>query len=164
MSVVMTTDEIYDCFYGDYKERKTFIHSHTYSGNAMGCAIALENLKIFEEDNIIKNNIEKGVLIRNLTLEKAEGLKHVGEVRSIGMITAVEIVKDKETKESYPFEIRVGYEIYKIALKKGLVLRPIGNVLYFIPPYIIDKEEIEFMVNTCFGSIEEYFIRQGNMV
>jgi adenosylmethionine---8-amino-7-oxononanoate aminotransferase len=159
MSVVMTTDEIYDQFYGDYKERKSFIHSHTYSGNAMGCAIALENLKIFEEDNIIKNNKEKGRLIRKLTLEKAEGLNHVGEVRSIGMITAIEIVKDKESKVSYPFEMRVGYEIYKIALKKGLVLRPIGNVLYFIPPYIINKEEIEFMVNTCFESIEDYFQR-----
>ena len=159
MSVVMTTDEIYDQFYGDYKERKSFIHSHTYSGNAMGCAIALENLKIFEEDNIIKNNKEKGRLIRKLTLEKAEGLNHVGEVRSIGMITAIEIVKDKESKVSYPWEMRVGYEIYKIALKKGLVLRPIGNVLYFIPPYIINKEEIEFMVNTCFESIEDYFQR-----
>ncbi|MBU3158444.1 adenosylmethionine--8-amino-7-oxononanoate transaminase [Clostridium frigoris] len=164
MSVVMTTDEIYDEFYGDYKERRAFIHSHTYSGNAMGCAIAIENLKIFEEDNIIKNNIEKGELIRKLTLEKAKGLKHVGEVRSIGMITAIEIVKDKETKESYPFEMRVGYEIYKGALKKGLVLRPIGNVLYFIPPYIINEEEIEFMVNTCFESIEDYFHREEKIV
>jgi len=157
MSVVMTTNEIYECFYGDYRDRKSFIHSHTYSGNAMGCAIALENLKIFEEDNIIKNNIGKGQLIRKLTLEKAEVSKHVGEVRSIGMITAMEIVKDVDTKESYPWDMRVGYEIYKIALKKGLVLRPIGNVLYFIPPYIIIDEEIEFMVNTCFESIEEYF-------
>jgi adenosylmethionine-8-amino-7-oxononanoate aminotransferase len=157
MSVVMTTDETYDCFYGDYKERKSFIHSHTYSGNAMACAIALENLKIFDEDNIIYNNKEKGQLIKNLTLEKVEGLKYIGDVRSIGMITAIEIVKDKETKESFPWHMRVGYEIYKIALKKGLVLRPIGNVLYFIPPYIINEEEIKFMVNTCFESIEEYF-------
>ena len=151
--------KLYDCFYGDYKERKSFIHSHTYSGNAIGCAIALESLKIFEEDNIIKNNIKKGELIKKFTLEKAENLKHIGEVRSIGMITAIEIVKDKETKESYPWEMRVGYEIYKIALKKGLVLRPIGDVLYFIPPYIINKEEIEFMVNTCFESIKEYFVQ-----
>ncbi|PRR84320.1 adenosylmethionine--8-amino-7-oxononanoate transaminase [Clostridium vincentii] len=157
MSVVMTTDEVYDCFYGDYNERKSFLHSHTYSGNAMGCAIALENLKIFEEDNIIENNREKGELIRKLTMEKAESLKHVGEVRSIGMITAIEIVKDRATKEGYPWQMRVGYEIYKIALSKGLLLRPIGNVLYFIPPYIINEEEIKFMVNTCFQSIEEYF-------
>ena len=157
MSVVMTTDKVYDCFYGDYNERKAFVHSHTYSGNAMSCAIALESLKILKEDNIIENNIEKGKLIRKLTLERAKALKYVGEVRSIGMITAIDIVKDRNTKENYPSNSRVGYEIYKIALKKGLVLRPIGDVLYFIPPYVINNEEIEFMVNTCFDSIEEYF-------
>lgn len=159
MSAALTTDEVYDCFYGDYNERKSFLHSHTYSGNAMACAIALENLKIFEEDNIIENNKEKGKLIRKLTLEKAAASKHIGEVRSIGMITAIEIVKDRATKESYPWQMRVGYEIYKIALSKGLLLRPMGDVLYFIPPYIINKDEIEFMVNTCFQSIEEYFIK-----
>lgn len=161
MSVVMTTDKIYDCFYGDYKEKKSFLHSHTYSGNAMACAIALENLKIFEEDNIIENNRKKGDFIRKLTLERAKGLKYIGEIRSLGMITAIEIVKDRATKEVYPWYMRVGYEIYKIAIKKGLILRPIGNVLYFIPPYIINEEEIEFMVNTCFESIEEYFLHKN---
>ncbi|MBM7871513.1 adenosylmethionine-8-amino-7-oxononanoate aminotransferase [Clostridium pascui] len=159
MSVVLTTDEVYDCFYGDYNERRSFLHSHTYSGNAMACAIALENLKIFEEYNIIETNKEKGKLIRKLTLEKAKSLKHIGEVRSIGMITAIEIVKDKSIKEGYPWDMRIGYEIYKIALRKGLLLRPIGNVLYFIPPYIISEEEIMFMVDTCFQSIEEYFMK-----
>ncbi|KZL91081.1 adenosylmethionine--8-amino-7-oxononanoate transaminase [Clostridium magnum] len=157
MSVVMTTDEVYNCFYGDYKDRKSFLHSHTYSGNAMACAIALENLKIFEEENIIEQNKKKGEFIKKLTLEKAKLSNYIGEVRSLGMITAIEIVRDKETKEGYPWHMRVGYEIYKIALRKGLVLRPIGNVLYFIPPYIINEDEIEFMVNTCFQSIEEYF-------
>lgn len=157
MSVVMTTDEIYNCFYGEYGERKAFLHSHTYSGNALGCAIALENLKIFEEEDIIEKNKEKGDLIRKLTLEKAKNSTHIGEVRSIGMITAIEIVKDKATKTSYPWQMRVGYEIYKIALNKGLLLRPMGNVLYFIPPYVINEEEINFMVETCFESIDEYF-------
>ncbi|WP_346940005.1 adenosylmethionine--8-amino-7-oxononanoate transaminase [uncultured Clostridium sp.] len=157
MSVVMTTNEIYNCFYGDYAERKSFLHSHTYAGNAMACAIALENLKIFEEDKIIENNKEKGKLIKELTLEKAKSCKYVGEVRSIGMITAIEIVKDRNTKERYPWQSRVGYEIYKIALKKGLLLRDMGDVLYFIPPYVINKDEIEFMIDICFESIEEYF-------
>lgn len=164
MSVVMTTDEVYNCFYGDYNKRKAFVHSHTYSGNAMSCAVALESLKIFKDNNIIDNNREKGKLIRKLTLQRAKTLKYVGEVRSIGMITAIEIVKDRETKESYPLDIRIGYAIYKIALKKGLLLRSIGDVLYFIPPYIISKQDIEFMVNTCFDSIEEYFYYNVNLM
>ena len=73
------------------------------------------------------------------------------------MITAIELVKDKKTKEGFPWEERVGYEIYKIALKKGLLLRPIGNVLYFLPPYVIGEKEMHFMVDKCFESIDEYF-------
>ena len=112
MSVVMTTEDIYDCFLWRLQGKmKTFIHSHTYSGNAMGCAIALENLKIFEEDDIIKNNIEKGRLIRNLTLEKAQSLKsHVGEVkksfRDDNSYRNNERIR--EQKESYSFELKSG--------------------------------------------------------
>lgn len=157
MSVVMTTEDIFHAFYGDYKDLKAFLHSHTYAGNAMACAIALENIKIFQEESILERNKPKGKLIKEITLEKAKDHPYIGEVRSIGMITAIELVKDKNTKASFSWQERVGYEIYKIALKKGLVLRPIGNVLYFLPPYVINEEDIKFMVNTCFESINEYF-------
>lgn len=157
MSIVLTADEIYKTFYGEYKDLKAFIHSHTYAGNAMACAIACENLKIFEDENVIKNNLQKGEMIRKLTVEKAEDHPFVGEVRSLGMITAIELVKDKNTKEAFPWQQRVGYEIYKIALRRGLVLRPIGNVLYFLPPYVINEKDMEFMVDTCFESMNEYF-------
>ncbi|GIM28000.1 adenosylmethionine-8-amino-7-oxononanoate aminotransferase [Clostridium polyendosporum] len=157
MSVVMTSDEIYEAFYGEYTELKAFLHSHTYAGNAMACAIACESLKIFEEDNVLENNKIKSQLIRELTLEKAKNCPYVGEVRQLGMVTAVELVKDKVTKEVFSWKDRVGYEIYKIALNKGLLLRPIGNVLYFLPPYVITEKDIKYMVNTTFESIYEYF-------
>ncbi|WP_102401598.1 adenosylmethionine--8-amino-7-oxononanoate transaminase [Haloimpatiens massiliensis] len=157
MSVVMTSDEIYNAFLGEYKELKTFIHSHTYAGNAMACAIACENLNIFNEENILEKNISKGKLIRDLTIEKMRNLPNVGDIRSLGMITAIELVKNKETKETFPWQDRVGYQIYKIALDKGLLLRPIGNVLYFLPPYIITDEEVEEMVDLAYESISEIF-------
>lgn len=157
MSVVLTSDDIYNGFYGEYKELKGFLHSHTYAGNAMACAIALENLKIFEEENIIENNKIKSELISRLTIEKSKNHPYVGDVRTIGMITAIELVRDKKTKETFPWQERVGYEIYKIALKKGLLLRPIGNILYFIPPYVINEDDINFMVDICFDSISQYF-------
>lgn len=157
MSVVMTSDEIYNAFLGEYKELKTFIHSHTYAGNAMACAIACENLNIFKEENILDNNISKGKLIRDLTIEKMGNLPNVGDIRSLGMITAIELIKNKETKELFPWKDRVGYQIYKIALDKGLLLRPIGNVLYFLPPYIIIDKEIEEMINLAYDSINEFF-------
>ncbi|HHY05027.1 MAG TPA: adenosylmethionine--8-amino-7-oxononanoate transaminase [Thermoanaerobacterales bacterium] len=157
MSAVLTSEDIYNKFYGEYKELKAFLHSHTYAGNAMACAIATENIKIFEEEKVLEKNKAKGELIKKLTLEKAKDHPHVGEVRNLGMITAIELVKDKKTKEGFPWEERVGYEIYKIALKKGLLLRPIGNVLYFLPPYVIGEKEMHFMVDKCFESIDEYF-------
>lgn len=101
MLVVMIIDKIYNCFYGDYKELKIFIYSYIYSGNVMVCVIGVENLKIFEEDNIIKNNIKKGEFVKKFILERVEVLKYVGDVRSIGMIIVIELVKDKRIKEIY---------------------------------------------------------------
>lgn len=157
MSVVLTTEKIYNAFYDDYVKLKTFIHSHTYAGNAMACAAAYESLNIFRDENIIEKNIEKSKLIRDLTVEKAKNIDFVGDVRNLGMITAIELVKDKKSKESFDWKDRVGYGIYKIALKKGLLLRPVGDILYFMPPYVIEKNDIEFMVDKCFESINEYF-------
>ncbi|KHD36106.1 adenosylmethionine-8-amino-7-oxononanoate aminotransferase [Clostridium acetobutylicum] len=156
MSVVLTTSKIYNAFYDDYVNLKAFIHSHTYAGNALACAAAIESLKIFKEESIIEKNIGKSKLIEKLTKNRARNNKFIGDIRSLGMVTAIELVKDKNTKESFDWKSRVGYGIYKIALKKGLLLRPIGDVLYFMPPYSIGEKDIEFMVEKCFESIEQY--------
>ncbi len=157
MSAVLTTNRIYDAFYDDYVKLKTFIHSHTYAGNAMACAAACESLNIFEDENIIEKNRDKAKLIKKLVIDRAKDIPFVGDIRQLGMITAIELVKDKNTKESFSWKERVGYGIYKIALNKGLLLRPIGDVLYFMPPYVIEKIDIEYMVDKCFESINEYF-------
>lgn len=155
MSVVMTTEEIYNGFYDDFSTLKAFIHSHTYAGNAMACAAACESLNIFEEENIIESNNTKCKIIKNLVMEKVKENPFIGDIRQIGMITAIELVKNKITKERFDWKKRVGYEIYKTALKNGLLLRPIGDVLYFMPPYIINEKDMEFMVSRCFDSIEK---------
>lgn len=156
LSTVLTTDEIYNCFYSDYTEMKGFFHSHTYCGNAMASAIALENLKILEEDNILEKNKEKAKYLSKKVKETFENHPWVGDIRQIGLITAIELVEDKESKKGFNWEKRVGYEIYKIALKKGLLLRPLGNVIYFNPPYIIEKADIDFMVKTAKESLNQY--------
>lgn len=157
MAITITTHEIYDAFYDDYNKGKAFMHSHTYSGNPLGCAAALAVQKILREDNILENAAETGKYLHQKLTEKLLQKPYVGEIRHIGLINGIELVKDKETKEGFESEKRVGYEIYKIALKKGLLLRPLGNVLYFNPPLIITKEEIDCAVDRCVGSIEEYF-------
>lgn len=143
MSITVTTDKIYDAFYADYNEGKAFMHSHTYSGNPLGCAAALGVLKVMKEQEILKV-AEKNAKYLNKKMNDAFATHpNVGEIRSIGLIHAIELVKDKVKKEPFNSEIRIGYKIYKEALKLGLVLRPLGNVLYFNPPLTITPEELD---------------------
>lgn len=157
MSVVMTTQAVYEGFYADYNTHRAFLHSHTYSGNAMACAVALASMKLLETDHTLALNREKGAFLHQLVKQAAATRPQVGEVRSIGMLTALELVADPEIKSGFPSSQRVGYQIYKKALKKGLLLRPLGNVLYFLPPYCITNEQIETMVTICFECIDSYF-------
>lgn len=153
LSVTLTSEKIYQAFYDDYEKFKTFFHGHSFTGNPLAASIAVETLKIFEEEQIIESLQPKTAKLK-ACLEKFKTLDCVGDVRHIGMIGAVEIVKDKARKEPYGFEERIGHKIYKEALKRGAILRPLGNVLYFMPPYVITEEEIEILTDIAFESIK----------
>ncbi len=157
LALTLMTDKIYNAFYDEYSKLKAFLHSHSYSGNALGCAVAVETLDIFKDENIIEKNIIKSNLLTKKVHNILNELPHVGEYRQLGMIGAIELVKNKESKEAFDWKSRVGYQIYKIALKKGVLLRPLGNVIYFMPPYVIDDKEMDLMVNTARDSIIEFF-------
>ncbi|MDE6252500.1 MAG: adenosylmethionine--8-amino-7-oxononanoate transaminase [Lachnospiraceae bacterium] len=149
MAITITTDEIYNAFYADYNEGKAFMHSHTYSGNPLGCSAALAVQKIFREEPILENASKRAVYLNKKLNDALIGHKNVGEIRHIGLINAIELTPDKKAKAEYPSERRIGYQIYKKALEKGLILRPLGNVLYFNPPLIINEQEIDKAVSIC---------------
>ncbi len=157
LSLVLTQNRIYDAFYDDYNTLKAFFHSHSYSGGTLGCAVAVETLKIFKDDNIIERNIKKSKYMEKCIRDHFSDLDFVGDIRHLGMIGAVELVKDKNTKQPFDWKERVGYNIYQKAVKKGVLLRPIGNILYFIPPYIIRHDEIDKMIGVARASVIEYF-------
>ncbi len=143
MSLTVTTETIYRAFYADYREGKAFLHSHTYSGNPLGCAAALAVLQVFREEPILEE-AQANADYLSAQMQKAFGdHPHVGEIRSIGLIHAIELVKTKETKEAFDPNLRMGYQIYREALELGLVLRPLGDVLYFNPPLTIKWEELK---------------------
>lgn len=147
MSVTVTTQAIYDAFYADYSEGKAFVHSHTYAGNPLASAAALAVQRIFRTQPIFEN---ASVNAKWLTARmEAELLPHpnVGEIRHIGLIHAFELVADKKTKAPLPAAKRTGYEIYRRALAHGLLLRPIGDVLYFNPPLNITQPELDTALN-----------------
>ncbi|SHI88529.1 aspartate aminotransferase family protein [Desulfosporosinus lacus] len=155
MAITITTDKIYEAFYADYNEGKAFMHSHTYSGNPLGCSAALAVQKIFKEDQILEKAVVRAEYLHNALNEALLDHPHIGEIRHIGLVNAMELVIDKKTKEAYDSKLRIGYQIYKKALEKGLILRPLGNVLYFNPPLIINEEEIDRAVTICAESIKE---------
>ena len=155
MSAVICTDKIYDAFYDEYNTHKAFMHSHTYAGNPLGASCALGVLDILEEGKIQKHLKSVTPYFNNLIKEKFLNLDNVGEVRSIGLINAIEIVKNKKTKEPFDSKKRIGYQIYKKALKKGVILRPLGDVIYFNPPLITEKEDMDFVVDVAYTCTKE---------
>jgi adenosylmethionine-8-amino-7-oxononanoate aminotransferase len=152
LSVCMTRESIYQAFYDDYETQKGFLHSHSYTGNALACAAALATLDIFEQDRIIDRNRGTAGLIAE-SLKRFKQHPHVAEVRQTGMIAAIEMVRDRETREAFPWQERRGLSVFRYALDKGVLLRPLGNVIYFMPPYVINEEEIGQMVEAAWEGI-----------
>ena len=153
LSTVMTTDPIYEAFYDEYVRLTAFLHSHSFTGNPLACSAALASLDIFRTDGILARN---GSLAAQLgaRARELEAHPHVAEVRQHGMIVAVELVRDKASREPYAWQERRGLRIYRHALSRGVLLRPIGTVLYFMPPYVITPEEIDLMVDVAREGIE----------
>ena len=155
MSIAVTTQEIYDAFYDDYLKGKAFMHSHTYAGNPLACSAAVEVLKILREENIIAQANKKALYFNKIIKEKFLPLENVGEVRSIGLINAIELVKDKKTKEPPDYRKRTGYGIYKKALEKGVLLRPLGDVIYFNPPLVIEENDMDYVTDIALECTRE---------
>lgn len=153
LSTVLTQEKIYQAFYDDYSSLKAFLHSHSYTGNALACRAALATLELFTQRDVIADN----QILSRYILDKVKHLQdhpHVGEVRQTGMITAIEMVKNKNSLEAFAWQERRGLKVYQHGLKNGVLLRPLGNVVYFMPPYIIDKKQIDHMTEVAIQGIE----------
>ncbi|WP_294956723.1 adenosylmethionine--8-amino-7-oxononanoate transaminase [Sulfurovum sp.] len=151
LSVVMTTEEVYSAFYCDYNEYKAFLHSHSYTGNPLACSAALATLDLFSQNDVLAENEKKSHYIKE-KLKRFSSLKNVKEVRQQGMVAAVEL-------QGYDAKERIGLKIYTYGLKQGVLLRPLGNVIYFMPPYIISNEEIDRMMDVAYAGIEKLKMR-----
>ncbi|MBI3772234.1 MAG: adenosylmethionine--8-amino-7-oxononanoate transaminase [Gammaproteobacteria bacterium] len=153
LAVTLATNEIYQAFYDDYPTQKAFLHSHSYTGNPLGCAAALATLEIFEREPVLENNRRLAKAMLDAT-SHLHNHPHVAEVRQTGMVLAIEIVKDKRTKQAYPWQERRGLRAYQYALSQGALLRPLGNVIYFMPPYVISEEQIRWLAGIATHAID----------
>ncbi|MEK7849851.1 MAG: adenosylmethionine--8-amino-7-oxononanoate transaminase [Candidatus Omnitrophota bacterium] len=153
LGATLVTENIYKAFYADYEEHKTFYHGHTYTANPLSCAAALASLDIFEAEDVLEKI--KGVtrLFHN-RLEDFKKLKIVGDVRKIGLIGALELVKNRKTRQGFDPEKRVGLEVYKRGLKKNLILRPLGDIIYFFLPLCVKESDLEDILDRAYSVIK----------
>ncbi|SNS91399.1 adenosylmethionine--8-amino-7-oxononanoate transaminase [Pseudomonas segetis] len=166
LAACLTTDTIYQAFYDDYSTLRAFLHSHSYTGNPLACAAALATLDIFEQDNVIEANRALSQRMGDATAHLADH-PNVAEVRQTGMALAIEMVADKGSKTPYPWQERRGLKVYQHALERGALLRPLGSVVYFLPPYVITPEQIDFLAEVASEGIDiatrtSVSVAQGN--
>ena len=144
LSVVITSDSIYDVFYAPYSTYKAFLHSHSYTGNTLACAAANAVLDIFQQENIIEKNKQLSLFMKK-EFEILKDSSKVKNMRICGMVIAFDVITDKERPNIFIFEE---------GLKRGLLLRPLGNTIYFMPPYVITQDSISYVVK-CLREIVE---------
>ncbi|MBU0570639.1 MAG: adenosylmethionine--8-amino-7-oxononanoate transaminase [Candidatus Omnitrophica bacterium] len=142
LGATLTTEKIYDAFYADYHECKTFYHGHTYTANPVACAAAISCIDLFEKEGTLRNVDRINAKLKVFLNDMAE-LDVVGETRSIGAVGVLELVKDRKTKEPFGIEERLGLRIYKKGLREGLLLRPLGNIIYFFLPLSTTPGELD---------------------
>jgi adenosylmethionine---8-amino-7-oxononanoate aminotransferase len=153
LAVVLTHDFIYQAFYADYETLRAFLHSHSYTGNPLACCAALASLDIFASDNVLENNRHLAQVMTASTAALNDH-PHVAEVRQHGMVVAIEMIQDKAQRIPYPWQQRRGLTVYRHALERGALLRPLGNVIYFMPPYVIEGEQIEWLATIAREGID----------
>ena len=153
LAATLTTEEIYQGFLGRYEEFKTFFHGHTYTGNPLACAAALANLEIFAAERVVERLQEK---IRHLAerLDSFRSLGHVGDIRQVGIMVGIELVAESVTKRPFEPKEKIGHRVILEARRRGLIIRPLGNVIVLMPPLSISTEEIDRLCDITFASIQ----------
>jgi len=154
LSVTLTTEKIYEGFLGDYSELKTFFHGHTYSANPLACRAALATLELFEKKKTLEKLAEKIDFLKE-KLKAFAALSHVGEIRQVGLMVGMELVRDRATKEPYPLEMKMGIRVIQEARKRGVILRPLGNVVVLMPPLAISPKELGELLDCTYDSIRK---------
>ena len=153
LSAVLTNDAVHAAFYAEYSAGKAFLHSHSYTGNALACRAALETLAIFNDEPVLANN-QKLAAHMGKRLAILSDHPNVADIRQTGMIAAIELVRERNTRAEFPAAERRGLRVYLHGLERGVILRPLGNVVYFMPPYCVTTAEIDLMIDVAIEGIE----------
>ena len=152
LAATLATEEVYNAFLGEYKDLRTFFHGHSYTGNPLACAAALACLNLFEKERVLEGLPGK-ISFLEAGLKDILNLKHVGDVRNAGLMAGVELVRNKKTKEPYEWEEKMGARVALHARDKGVIIRPLGNVVVIMPPLSISEQNLEQLLKVIRQSI-----------
>jgi adenosylmethionine-8-amino-7-oxononanoate aminotransferase len=152
LAATLATEEIFEGFLGEFDEFKTFFHGHTYTGNPLACAVALENLRLFEDEDLLEKVRKTSESLKRL-LARFYDLSHVGEVRQKGFMVGIELVENRRTRKAYAPGEKIGQRVIMEARKQGVIIRPLGDVIVLMPPLAIDDATLEKLVDVTYQSI-----------
>jgi adenosylmethionine-8-amino-7-oxononanoate aminotransferase len=154
IAATLTSEEVFNAFLAEYRELKTFFHGHSYTGNPLGCSAALASLDIFDQDHTLEV-LQNKISFLTDRLRPFSGLPQVGEVRQKGFMVGIELVEDKESKKPFPLEKKMGARVILEARKRGVVIRPLGDVIVIMPPLSISLDHLDELLEVIFYSIKE---------
>jgi adenosylmethionine-8-amino-7-oxononanoate aminotransferase len=154
MAATLTTQTVFDAFLGEYEEFKTFFHGHSFTGNQLGAAAGLASLDLLQTAASLR---ARAGLQQNLhdELQSLWGLAAVGDIRQVGLVAGVELVKDWRTRAPFPLQERAGIRVCEAMARRGVLTRPVGNVIVLMPPYCTTKQQLQRMVSALAESVAE---------
>ncbi|MBI1978260.1 MAG: adenosylmethionine--8-amino-7-oxononanoate transaminase [Candidatus Omnitrophica bacterium] len=154
LAATITTEEVYEAFLGRYEELKTFFHGHTYTANPLACAVSIANLEFFEKKKVLERLAPKIDFLTN-GLKSFWNLEHVGDIRQVGFMVGIELVRNKATKEPYELKEKIGIRVIQEARRKGVIIRPLGNVIVLMPPLAIEAKDLKKLTDVVYQSIKK---------
>jgi adenosylmethionine-8-amino-7-oxononanoate aminotransferase len=153
LAATLTTEEIYRGFLAEYRDMKTFFHGHTFTGNPLACAAAVASLDLFKKEDTLRK-LRPKIAFLSHELENLKELAHVGEIRQKGFMAGIELVLNRRTKAPYPLEQKTGIRVALECRRRGLIIRPLGNVIVLMPPLSISMKDLKQMLGIVYSSIK----------
>jgi adenosylmethionine-8-amino-7-oxononanoate aminotransferase len=153
LAATLATEEVYEAFRGPYEAHRTFFHGHSYTGNALACSAGLASLDLFASERLTEKLPGKAEHLRRGLAERVAPLPNVGEIRQRGLMVGIELVADAATRAPFPPALRLGRRTILEARRRGVILRPLGDVVVLMPPLAISEAESDLLVRVAAESI-----------
>ena len=154
LAATLASESVFEAFLAPYERFAAFFHGHTYTGNPLACAVAIANLDVFAAERVVDQVTERAAQLADLLAAATGQLTCVGDVRQWGLMVGIELVRDPETRAPFDPSLRIGHRVIQAARLRGVMLRPLGNVLILMPPLSITAAELETLVRVTAESIE----------